>query len=78
MVYVGENAPDSTNYTLWVDTDETDVAAMRNDAIKYKSFNIATSEWSGTGPYSYIISAPGITANSAILNLTLDAASQTY
>lgn len=51
---------------------------MRNDAIKYKSFNIAVSEWSGTGPYSYIISAPGITANSAILNLTLDAASQTY
>lgn len=78
LVHIGASEPTSTNYTLWVDTDEADSLAMRADAIKYKSFNIATSDWSGSGPYSYIISAPGVTANSAILNLTLDAASQTY
>lgn len=78
LVHVGASAPSSTDYTLWVDTDEADSLAMRADAIKYKSFSIATSDWSGNGPYSYVIQAPGITVNSAILNLTLDAASQTY
>lgn len=48
---------------------------MRADAIKYKTFSIATSAWSGSGPYTYTMSASGITANSAIINLTLDAAS---
>ena len=51
---------------------------MRADAIKYKTFSIATSAWSGSGPYTYTMTAAGVTINSAILNLTLDAASQTY
>lgn len=51
---------------------------MRADAIKYKAFSITTESWSGSGPYTYTMTATGITANSAILNLTLDAASQTY
>lgn len=51
---------------------------MRADAIKYKAFSITTDSWSGSGPYTYQITANGITENSAILNLTLDAASQTY
>ena len=77
-MHVGASEPSSTNYTLWVDTDEDDSIAMRANAIKYKSFSIATSSWTGSGPYSYVISAPGITANSAILNLILDAASQIH
>jgi hypothetical protein len=48
---------------------------MRKDAIKYKTFSIATSAWSGSGPYTYQMTANGITADTAILNLTLDAAS---
>ena len=55
LVHVGASAPSSTDYTLWVDTDEADSLAMRADAIKYKSFSIATSDWSGNGPYSYVI-----------------------
>lgn len=51
---------------------------MRADAIKYKTFSIATSAWSGSGPYTYTMTATGVTANSAIINLTLDATSQTY
>lgn len=55
LVHIGASAPSSTDYTLWVDTDEADSLAMRADAIKYKSFNITTSDWSGSGPYSYVI-----------------------
>ena len=78
LAHVGTSQPSNADYVLWVDTDEEQSAAMRADAIKYKSFSIATSAWSGSGPYTYTMSATGITANTAILNLTLDATSQTY
>ena len=78
VTHIGDNSPTSDNYMLWVDTDEEQAASMRADAIKYKTFSIATSAWSGSGPYTYTIQAPGITATCAILNLTLDATSQSY
>lgn len=84
LTHVGASQPTDTDYVLWVDTDEeADVSlpaseTMRKDAIKYKTFSIATSAWSGSGPYTWEVEAPGITANTAILNLTLDAASQTH
>lgn len=78
LVHVGSAAPSTTDYVLWVDEDEDSGAAMPNDAIKYKTFSIATSAWSGSGPYTYSMTATGVTANTAIINLTLDAASQTY
>lgn len=83
-IYTGPSQPTEESYDLWIDTSkEADVSlpaseTMRKDAIKYKTFSIATSAWSGSGPYTWEVEAPGITANTAILNLTLDAASQTY
>ena len=56
--------PDN-KYSLWVDTSEDAADAMRADAIKYKTFSIATSAWSGSGPYTYTMTATGITENSA-------------
>lgn len=78
LVSVAATQPTDNKYSLWVDTSEDAADAMRADAIKYKTFSIATSAWSGSGPYTYTMTATGITENSAILNLTLDAASQTY
>lgn len=78
LTHIGTAQPTNSNYVLWVDTDEDTSNMMRADAIKYKTFSIATSAWSGSGPYTYTMTAAGITENSAILNLTLDAASQTY
>ena len=78
LVHIGSAEPASTDYVLWVDEDEDSGAAMPSDAIKYKTFSIATSAWSGSGPYTYSMTATGVTANTAIINLTLDAASQTY
>lgn len=75
LTHIGTSQPTSSDYVLWVDTDEDAGTAMRSDAIKYKTFSIATSAWSGTGPYTYTMTATGVTANSAILNLTLDATS---
>lgn len=78
LVSVAATQPTEDKYSLWVDTSEDAADAMRADAIKYKTFSIATSAWSGSGPYTYTMTAAGITENSAILNLTLDAASQSY
>lgn len=75
---IAQAAQPGSQYVLWVDTDEDSAEAMRADAIKYKTFSIATSAWSGSGPYTYTMTATGVTANSAIINLTLDATSQTY
>lgn len=78
LVAVQTSQPTDASYKLWVDEDEEQALAMPADAIKYKAFEIATSAWSGSGPYTYTMTANGITTNTAIINLTLDAASQTY
>lgn len=83
-IYTGPTQPTEESYDLWIDTSAEPITplpaseTMRKDAIKYKTFSIATSAWSGSGPYTYQMTANGITANTAILNLTLDATSQTY
>ena len=83
-IYTGPTQPTEESYDLWIDTSAESVTTlpasetMRKDAIKYKTFSIDTSAWSGSGPYTYTMTANGITANTAILNLTLDATSQTY
>ena len=81
-IYTGPSQPTEESYDLWIDTSkEADTAlpasqTMRKDAMKYKTFSIATSAWTGSGPYTYTMSnLTGITANTAILNLTLDATS---
>ena len=93
LTHIGISQPTSSDYVLWVDTDEEALqmiskteAEQMNTAtqnliknhLKYKTFSIGTGNWSGSGPYTYTMTATGITANSAILNLTLDATSQTY
>lgn len=72
-------APTDTTYALWVDTtEETDSSIMPADAVKFKSFSIATSAWSGSGPYTYQMTANGITADSAILTIQVNSASLGY
>lgn len=78
LTSVSATQPTEDKYTIWIDTSEDTGNAMRADAIKYKTFSIATTAWSGSGPYTYNIAATGVTTNTAIINLTLDAASQTY
>lgn len=93
LTHIGTSQPTSSDYVLWVDTDEealqmiskTEAESMNTatqnlikNHLKYKTFSIGTGNWSGSGPYTYTMTATGITANSAILNLTLDATSQTY
>lgn len=75
---IAQAAQPDSQYVLWVDTDEADSLAMRADAIKYKTFSIEQTDWSGSGPYTWEVEALGITENTAIINLTLDATSQTY
>ena len=57
LTHIGTSQPTSSDYVLWVDTDEDAGTAMRSDAIKYKTFSIATSAWSGSGPYTYTMTA---------------------
>lgn len=58
-IYTGPSQPTEESYDLWIDTSkEASVSlpaseTMRKDAIKYKTFSIATSAWSGSGPYTY-------------------------
>jgi hypothetical protein len=76
---VQTSAPTDTTYALWVDTTEdTDGSIMPADAVKFKSFSIATSAWSGSGPYTYQMTANGITADSAILTIQVNSASLGY
>lgn len=77
-IYIGDTEPAETSYDLWIDTSKEAVEVMRKDAIKYKQFSIEQTDWSGSGPYTWEVEAPGITENTAIINLTLDATSQTY
>lgn len=76
---VQSNQPEESAYTLWVDTtEEADGSIMPADAVKFKSFSIATSAWSGSGPYTYQMTANGITADSAILTIQVNSASLGY
>lgn len=76
---VQASAPADTTYALWVDTtEETDGSVMPADAIKFKSFSIATNAWSGNGPYTYQMTANGITTDSAILTIQVNSASLGY
>lgn len=75
-VYIGDTEPTDENIEVWIDTSVEDVNTMRADAMKYTTFSIATTDWEGSSPYTYTLTKSGITSTMAILNLTLDAASQ--
>lgn len=76
-LYVGEEQPEEAKYEIWIDTSSDAAEVMPKNALKYKAFSIAADAWVESGNvYSYTMEAIGITENSAILNLTLDANSQ--
>ena len=82
-IEIGQMEPQGDSYGIWIDTSAEPTIVlpasetMRKDAMKYKAFSIATTDWQGTGPYTHTMSnLEGITESTAILNLTLDAASQ--
>ena len=65
-------------YTLWIDTDEEAQAAMPLNGPKHKAFSITTSNWSGSGPYTYNLTMNGVTSSDAVIVLNLDASSQAH
>ena len=63
-------------YTLWIDTDEEAQAAMPLNGPKYKTFSITTSNWSGSGPYTYNLTMNGVASSDAVIVLNLNSSSQ--
>lgn len=65
-------------YTLWIDTDEEAQAVMPLNGPKYKTFSITTSNWSGSGPYTYNLTMNGVTSSDAVIVLNLNSSSQAH
>lgn len=67
---------------IWIDTSdgiESSLEVMRADAIKYLAFSIGTGDWVlSNSVYTYTISKGAITSTMALLNLAIDATSQSY
>ena len=45
---------------------------------KYKTFSITTSNWSGSGPYTYNLTMNGVTSSDAVIVLNLNSSSQAH
>ena len=78
LVSAQASAPTNTDYILWIDTDEDSEDAMPANALKYKTFSIATSAWTGSGPYSYQMTISGVTTDFAVLNIVLSGDSEIH
>lgn len=76
VIRASETAPEDAE--IWIDTsEENSTEIMPKDALKYVSFSIAASAWSGTSsPYSYTISKSAITAEMCVLTLNISEVSQ--
>lgn len=75
---VAQASTPGEQYTLWIDTDEEAQAAMPLNGPKHKTFSITTSNWSGSGPYTYNLTMNGVTSSDAVIVLNLDASSQAH
>lgn len=76
-IYTGDTEPTEESYDLWIDTSKSTRMAMPADALKYKAFTINDDQWIDQDSiFIYQLEAPGITEDSAVINLTLDSNSQ--